>query len=327
MNVARPIIILGAARSGTTLLGRIVGQHRDVAYWIEPNHVWRTGHAYRRIDVLDADDATPAIKARIRSAFGRFLARSGRARFAEKTPINCLRVPFVHEVFPDARFVHLIRNGVEVSMSAREQWRRGLVVEHVRAGDRQNSSFSSGSAKRTGLFTGLREGAIATRKFLAETNRLPRSFVELLEAPASVPGLLRTFGRKLAPRRTFLWGPRFPGIHRAVRERDLIEVCGMQWAACVDAVQRASRDIPAEQFLEIRFEELTADPVATLERVLHFAGLPPDSAVSEAAAELLRARPESRPSIDPRDARLLAPHVDPLLERLGYPTLGAARDA
>lgn len=38
-NVKKPIILLGCARSGTTLLGSILEQHPDVAYWVEPRPI------------------------------------------------------------------------------------------------------------------------------------------------------------------------------------------------------------------------------------------------------------------------------------------------
>jgi hypothetical protein len=82
---------------------------------------------------LTAKDATPAIVAELRRRFAAQLrdregnpARPGAAvRLLEKTPKNALRVPFLLEVFPDARFVFLHRE-VRANLSSMMQaWRAG----------------------------------------------------------------------------------------------------------------------------------------------------------------------------------------------------------
>ena len=82
-ELQRPIIVLGAGRSGTTALAEVLRHHPDVAVWEEPKHIWRFGHAYRPHDVLTAADATPRVKRYIRDQFTEFLRASGRTRFAE----------------------------------------------------------------------------------------------------------------------------------------------------------------------------------------------------------------------------------------------------
>lgn len=41
----------------------------------------------------------------------------GKQRWAEKTPDNALHIDFLAELFPDARFVHIVRDGLDVAMS------------------------------------------------------------------------------------------------------------------------------------------------------------------------------------------------------------------
>ena len=57
---------------------------------------------------LGAQDVTAPAAARIRRRF--FLAVGGKRRLIDKTPRNSLRVPFVHELFPDASYVFLKRD-------------------------------------------------------------------------------------------------------------------------------------------------------------------------------------------------------------------------
>ena len=44
----------------------------------------------------------------------------------EKLPINSFRLAFIHEIFPDARFIHIHRNALEVARSIASQCEAGL---------------------------------------------------------------------------------------------------------------------------------------------------------------------------------------------------------
>ena len=44
-------------------------------------------------------------------------ARAPKTRWAEKTPAHVLHIELIHEVFPKAQFVHMIRNGYDVVKS------------------------------------------------------------------------------------------------------------------------------------------------------------------------------------------------------------------
>jgi hypothetical protein len=106
----RPIFIVGCGRSGTTILGQILSRHPDLAYLDERRDVWLT--------------ATPAADVWTkRAAFAAELRRAERPRLLEKLPINAFRVPFIEAACPGARFVHLVRNGLDVAHSIAERCR------------------------------------------------------------------------------------------------------------------------------------------------------------------------------------------------------------
>ena len=52
--------------------------------------------------------------------------RPARVRFLEKTPRNALNIPFLLDVFPEARFIFLYRDPRENIASIIEAWRHGL---------------------------------------------------------------------------------------------------------------------------------------------------------------------------------------------------------
>ncbi len=135
--IERPIIILSAPRAGSTLLFETLAQAAGV-------HTIG-GESHRLIESIDAlrpgggvgsnrlieKDATPAIVAELRRRFssqlrdrdGQAPAAGAGARLLEKTPKNALRMPFLLQVFPDARFIFLHREPRANLGSMMEAWR------------------------------------------------------------------------------------------------------------------------------------------------------------------------------------------------------------
>lgn len=126
-DMAGPIFIIGTGRSGTTIFGKLLSMHRDVAFLNEPKLLWHLVHPGEDVIgsyadapgrfVLGADDATDARARALRRAYGA-LGRLGLAsRVVDKYPELIFRVPFVRAMFPDARFLFLIRRGWDACTS------------------------------------------------------------------------------------------------------------------------------------------------------------------------------------------------------------------
>lgn len=135
-ELRQPVFIVGCGRSGTTILGTALSRHREITYLNEPRHLWF--QAYPQTDiwtrdaarrggrlVLGAGDASEARSARLRRLFAREARRQGRPVLVEKLPINNFRLAFLQRIFPDARFIHLYRNGLEVARSIEQLCLRG----------------------------------------------------------------------------------------------------------------------------------------------------------------------------------------------------------
>lgn len=120
--------IVGCGRSGTTVLGEVVSMNPSVNYLREPYHLWQAIDT--RMDVtglhsspsdsmlfFDHEDSTPEARAK----FDKLIARNGRADLhecvIEKTPHNAARLGWIRAVVPDARVLHLVRNGLSVVRS------------------------------------------------------------------------------------------------------------------------------------------------------------------------------------------------------------------
>lgn len=122
----RPVFVIGAPRSGTSLLFAILRSSSRFAHWPgEAHEVWEAYYhpALRgwESNVLDGSDVTTEAAAYIRSQF--FLIAGSRHRFIDKTPRNALRFDFLETLFPDARYVYLRRAGRENVNSLINAWR------------------------------------------------------------------------------------------------------------------------------------------------------------------------------------------------------------
>lgn len=228
----QPIIVLGAPRSGTTILSDVLGQHRDVAHLIEPRMVWRYGND-RKSDMLKPEDATPKVMNHIRGKFSEYLQKSGKKHLVEKTPSNSVRPHFVNKVFPDAKYIHIIRNGYDACLATDNFW------------DLHSTGISN-----------VADGRLRQR--LSELNiwRMPYYIPEFIRRIAPSP-----LAKLLGPN---LWGPRLPGMPSLLKELGPLAVSCLQWRTCVELSCQFGRTLPSDRYFEIRLEDFSAQSIRQL---------------------------------------------------------------
>ena len=150
MAVDRPVFVIGTGRSGTTLTMSLLGHHPSFAWfssfqerfrmprlgWLSRVHstpglrrflnlrsryIPRPIEAYWMLDEctnglftqrrnLTVEDATPAVCESFRGSAARQLRMQGKPRFLAKYT-GVPRIQFTQRAFPDARFVHVLRDG------------------------------------------------------------------------------------------------------------------------------------------------------------------------------------------------------------------------
>ncbi|HET7483473.1 MAG TPA: sulfotransferase, partial [Actinomycetota bacterium] len=140
--VAAPFFVVGSARSGTTLLRVILNSHPDVAVPPESRFVtelWRGKgevdrdvflnalHDHRQFQAWDlpmdaviaelSDAPRLAYRDAVAGAYVAYSKAHGKSRWGDKTPRYVLRIPFLADLFPDSRFIHLVRDGRNVALS------------------------------------------------------------------------------------------------------------------------------------------------------------------------------------------------------------------
>jgi hypothetical protein len=136
MKIDRPIFIVGAPRSGTNIFYRTFARHPDLA-WISnitkkvPSSLWLTRlimlfrHDHRPTEAnnvwqkftrgddeaLGRDDVGPGARTYLRRVLQNNLRIFAKPRFVNKCPGNSVRIDFLKEIFPDAVFIHILRDG------------------------------------------------------------------------------------------------------------------------------------------------------------------------------------------------------------------------
>jgi Sulfotransferase family len=279
-RVKAPIIILGAPRSGTTLLANVLGSHPDVTLAAEPRLVWRYGND-RRSDELRAEHATPRVVDHIHASFAAMLRERGATRLVEKSPSNSVRPAFVDAVFPDARFVHITRNGWGAVPAMRDFW-----------------------ARRGQGFDGKQVRKLRRRVGEARLSQVPFYTWEVV--------------RRVVPTgHVPLYGPRLAGLQAIADELGRLEASARQWRTCVDQSSIFGRSLGPDRYLELRLEDLNAD---TIQQSLTFCGLAPSRAViARFTAAFRREAAVRRAPLTVEERARIAPYVVPANAWLGYP--------
>jgi hypothetical protein len=123
-----PIFVVGCPRSGTTLLRLILDSHPNISCGPETHFLIDfesiVGRHWYRIEMFKF--GKPYWHAKIAEFFDSFQREyanaRGKSRWADKTPTYSKRLPFLNDLFPDAQFIHLIRDPHDVVASHRSRW-------------------------------------------------------------------------------------------------------------------------------------------------------------------------------------------------------------
>lgn len=275
-----PVIVLGAARSGTKFLRDLLGSRGDFAKVpYDVNYVWRAPQSATPHDRLDPALLRQKDIARIRATLDKIAGRKSGATLLEKTVSNTLRVPYVSAIYPEARYLHIIRDGRAVAESSFRMWQ---------------APPDTGGLKR-------------------KLKDLPLSYWNY----AGWFALNYAKGRLQGRGGGKIWGPRYPGIDEDLAALPLMNVVARQWSRSIEICSEDLKAVPAARVFEVRYEELVTNPdkVAELSR---FAGVADPSAivadfykrVDKSGLDKWRAalKPDEIAAIENEQAGLLARH-------------------
>lgn len=157
VRVDRPIFLIGAPRSGTSRLYKYLCKVMPVAYFakassalypirmlrsypiatsrlpksifrqkvkpIEGDHIWNVFLPTKNHCTGEKTASPDAIRfyhKKVKS----YLWYFGKTRFLNKCPRHIVRIPYLNSIFPDALFIHIIRDGRAVARSVLEKSRK-----------------------------------------------------------------------------------------------------------------------------------------------------------------------------------------------------------
>ncbi len=235
----QPVIIIGAARSGTNMLRDLLTKIHEVSSWPcdEINYIWRYGNAQFPTDELQPENAGQANKKYIRRCFANEANRTRTRWLIEKTCANSLRVNFVDTIIPEAKYIFLVRNGFDVVASAEKRWHAPLDIGYL--------------AQKVGYipwrdipYYGARYASHRLTRMLSSERRLPT------------------------------WGPRFSGIDKLVATTSATEVCAHQWQQSVLLASETLHRMPSKRVHTVSYEAFVKSPEVGLSEIVRFLDIP-----------------------------------------------------
>lgn len=151
LKFTRPVFILSAPRSGSSYFYEVVRRMKGVfSLTYENDPLWHYFFPYKRLDYptdyIAKSELTPTNIKQIKLAFflkylnrPKYLNRSDIFKkvlldgllfrqpihYVEKTVANCFHLDILLEIFPDALFIHLVRDGRDCVSSMIEGWNSG----------------------------------------------------------------------------------------------------------------------------------------------------------------------------------------------------------
>jgi hypothetical protein len=303
----KPIIILGAARSGTALVHKAIARHPDVAWLDEPNFVWKAYNGDVGHDMIPATRASEKVKAHVRRRFEEFRVASGKARLSEKTPQSAMRLPFVLEIFPDAKLVHVIRDGRQVVVSARRKY-MGSVAKVTTRSDGEQRPEDRAQLGKIGWLLGI------YRRKLGDG-------IPIRDLVHYGPKVWNMSLGILGLKKVFPWGPEFPGMRRMMRTHPLVDVCALQWQYCVEGVLNTLAHRRDVECYEVRFERLVDELDTVSREIFDFAELPQPGRLEPMAHQPFdpgKALRAFETELTPEEQAIVYERIGWTLERLGY---------
>jgi len=298
------VFIVGSPRSGTTVLGTIFDRHRNIAQWYEPYFIWDRHFRDAQDDERSEKDAVPEIKAYLRKAFYKYKAKQGTRLIVDKSPRNSLKIPFIRKVFPEAKFVHILRDGRDTTLSINKEWMR-----------RRNIA-GSGNINDT---LDYKSAVDVIQKWLRrQPYMLDRVRAFWFETHGNFINKKKHLNR-LRWNGEVGWGPRFKNWRKVYNNASILQFNAHQWLNCVSRINESWEAIPEQNRIEIRYEDLVSKPDQTLEALLAFMGVDFDPDFLTAIPKL-KHNNFNKWKTEFTDAQLseITPILFPMLSKLGY---------
>lgn len=238
MGNYKPVIIIGAPRSGTNMLRDVLCTLDGVDTWPcdEINYIWRHGNVKVASDEFPSSLATLQVSSYIRKQFDELAASQQLDFVVEKTCANSLRPTFVDRVIPDAHYVFIVRNGLDVVASANLRWKAKLDIPYLMKKVR---------------------------------------YVPLFDLPYYCTRYLlnRVYRFVSGEKRLAFWGPQLNDMPELLEIHNLNEICAIQWQRCVEKSESELQSLEANRVTRVTYENFVHNPEVELQRIVEEVGI------------------------------------------------------
>lgn len=232
-----PLFIIGAGRSGTTFVSRVLERSPDIYNGHEFRYIWNYRAPSRHIDLRGPEPETAASVRYIRRFFTKLGNREHKI-ILDKTPSNAWRIPFILSVFPDARFIHVIRDGRANIFSRYREW--------------QGGKWAASLSRRTGRKKA--DGKADTLGILRARWRLLMARYRIgAYPPRRLPAILADNAWPLLSRilfkRPIHFGEHVSGLTQIRQQRGILIAAAYQWRDSVCAAVHEGRRLNSGRYL------------------------------------------------------------------------------
>lgn len=259
--------VVGSPRSGTTILENILDVHPSIASWYEPYYLWESYFPSIDSDIWSDRYLDEKSRKKIQREFRNFSIKANSPIILDKSPGHVFNIRIIHDIFPEAKWIHILRDGRDVTLSIKKEWvlRKQIVTK---------KDFIN--LFRTAL-TMLRRQPFWRYRFMA-------IYYEIRSNASFNP--LR-YLNKSKWNGMVGWGPRFENWHKYLSSHTMIEFNAMQWVKCIEALRKNWDIINEKNKIEIRYEDLLAAPKNTLIKIFDMLELDIESEFFEQIPKLM----------------------------------------
>lgn len=294
-RVDRPIFFIGMPRSGTTILFEAFARHPALAWPSKYTNAWP------RLPWLN---------------FTRVLGVEGRKAQYAQTPLGNRFLPIPSEAYvfwntvAHPQFGRSYLSGVAPDAATRKRV-AGAVERLVRWQRRPRFAAKVTGPPRMGFLSAIFPDAIFVH-MVRDGRAVVHSLMRV--------GFWRNKGGMTAP----FWsgGPPLPALDDWQRsDRDAGVLAALQWNHVVGLARQEAAALPAGRFLETRYEDFVAQPVAEVQRLLIECGLEESPDVERyivRGVSLPNMNQKFRKDFPPDYIARLTEAMRPCLDRYGY---------
>lgn len=286
------VFIISSPRSGSTFLCDLLGRHPLISGWHEPYFIWQFYVPRKKDDVLRAHDVNPKIKRFVEKQFRVFAENKNTSIIIEKTPVNAFKINFINSLFPDAKWIHLYRDGRDVVSS---------ITLKMRRREKMMKTYNVFEFMKDVNYT-IKRQPILYHRILA-----------LIYEIKTLDHLRDYFAKEY-----ITFGPRYPGWRHDLGMLEPIEFAAKQWVECEKFIAEDLEIIRTDNILSISYEDLVTRPAQLVEKLCQFINVPHEPLEPFFETITNTNLNKWKYFLSDQDLNTIAPLINNTLHRLGY---------